>query len=189
MLSEEQGHKLIRMARNAIMSEFLNKPPHVPDQLKKEFSEKQGCFVTLTLDSLLRGCIGFPEPAYPLWEAITKAAVAAAFDDPRFLPLSRTEFSKAIIEVSALSVPEEVTCAPEERPSRIEIGKHGLIIRGPSGSGLLLPQVFTEYGATPEQALGMTCQKAGLPQDAWKQPENRLFSFHARVFREQQAKA
>ena len=74
--------------------------------------------------------------------------------------------------------------SPDEYLTKIEIGKHGLIIQGEYGSGLLLPQVFTEYNCTPSHALDMTCEKANLPLGAWRDPENKVFRFEALVFHE-----
>ncbi|MBW2970758.1 AMMECR1 family protein, partial [Candidatus Woesearchaeota archaeon] len=72
----------------------------------------------------------------------------------------------------------------EDYLNKITIGKHGLIIRGAEGSGLLLPQVFTEYNCTVVSALEMTCKKAGLERDAWQDLSNRIFRFEAHVYSE-----
>ena len=67
---------------------------------------KQGCFVTLKIDEKLRGCIGFPEPVFPLYKSIIESAKSAAFSDPRFLPLKKEELDEVEIEVSVLTKPE-----------------------------------------------------------------------------------
>ena len=91
MFSEKEGQELVKLARIAIKDGLMKKNT----DLKKfmAFSEKLGVFVTLTENKELRGCIGFPEPVYPLNEAIAQAAQAAAFQDPRFKPLKEDDFT------------------------------------------------------------------------------------------------
>jgi uncharacterized protein (TIGR00296 family) len=68
-------------------------------------------------------------------------------------------------------------------PSAFEIGRHGLVVEQGSRRGLLLPQVATEWGWTREEFLQRTCQKAGLPVDAWRHGAH-VFRFAAEVFGE-----
>ena len=121
MISLEDGKKLIKLARKTVLSALKSSDFPVDNSVKKMFSEKQGVFVTLHLNRQLRGCIGFPTQAYPLWEAVQRAAVAAAFDDPRFHPLSEAEFDSLSFEVSVLTVPEEIRAAPEDIPKHVQI--------------------------------------------------------------------
>ncbi len=176
--SLKQGMELLTAAKDAINGKKV---------LLKGYEEKQGVFVTLhSFPSMqLRGCIGFPEPIMPLNQAIIEAAKAAAFHDPRFPPLDLKE--KYIVEVSVLSVPEEIKVKDSsELPKKIKIGGDGLIARHERYSGLLLPQVFPEWNATPETALGMTCEKAGLPDDFWKTGKCKIYKFQAQIFREEE---
>jgi uncharacterized protein len=189
MVTKTDGKKLIELARQSISSHFSGSgagaDSAAPDTLKKKFSTPQGGFVTLTIVGELRGCIGFVEPVFPLYETILRAAQAAAFEDPRFPPLQEEEFKAVKIEISVLTLPELIAVdKADDYLKKIEIGKDGLIIRGRFGSGLLLPQVFTEYKATPLKALQMTCQKAGLAADAWKDLHNRIYKFQAEIFSE-----
>ncbi|MGC8929876.1 MAG: AmmeMemoRadiSam system protein A [Candidatus Woesearchaeota archaeon] len=183
MISSDEQKKLLNLAREAIKSAFEEKEPKVESCIKKKFSEKRGVFVTLKEEEELRGCIGFPRAYYPLWQGIILAARSAAFEDPRFFPLRKDELDRIKIEISVLTVPELIRVKnPEEYLSKIKIGEDGLIIESDFGSGLLLPQVFTEYNCTPEQALIMLCQKAMLPTNAWKDLKNRIYKFQAEVF-------
>ncbi|MFH0875919.1 MAG: TIGR00296 family protein [archaeon] len=184
MLTLLQGKILCEFARDSIISSFLRKSPEF-DKVK-EFSANQGVFITLHKNGELRGCIGYPEPVLPLNKAIMQAARAAAFEDPRFNPVSKEELDEIIIEISVLTVPQliEVTM-PIEYPKKIEIGIDGLIIRKAFYSGLLLPQVFTEYNSTTVEALNMTCQKAGLAQNAWKDKSCNIYKFQAQIFCEE----
>jgi len=183
MISLDDGRILVKLARDSIASyfsgKFLNK--HEFDK----FTEKQGVFVTLTKYGKLRGCIGYPEPVYDLQRGIIQAARAAAFQDPRFPPVAEIEFEDIQVEVSVLTKPKLIEVdEPEEYLDKIKIGKHGLIIRKRGFSGLLLPQVFIDYESTPKEALEMTCEKAGLRKDDWKEKDSKIYSFSAQIFEE-----
>lgn len=184
MFSQDDGQALISIARDAIASYLSNSEPKIDGSLKERFSTKQGGFVTLTMDGELRGCIGYTDAIFPLWETIVKAARGAAFDDPRFDPVQETELDGLKLEISVLSAPKEILGNPEDYTSKIEIGKHGIIVKSGPYSGLLLPQVFTEHKATPEQALAMTCQKAGVPEDTWKRADTIVKTFSAEIINE-----
>ncbi|MFA5887923.1 MAG: TIGR00296 family protein [Candidatus Nanoarchaeia archaeon] len=176
-LSLKQGTELVKAARNSIENKVIE---------LKGYEEKQGVFVTLhSYPSMsLRGCIGFPEPIMPLKKAIIESAKAAAFEDPRFPPIDIKK-DIFIVEVSVLTVPEEIKVKiPSELLKKIKIGEDGLIIRSEYASGLLLPQVFPEWNATPETALEMTCEKAGLPKEFWKTGKCKFFKFQAQIFKE-----
>lgn len=187
MISKADGKMLIGLARESIAAEFSEESVKAKPELVKKFSTPQGGFVTLTIDGELRGCIGYVEPVFPLFETIIRTAKAAAFEDPRFPPLQKEEFRHVKIEISVLTLPELMKVEKAEDYLRmIRIGEDGLIIRSRSGSGLLLPQVFTEYRSTPKTALEMTCQKAGLPSDAWKDLSNKMYKFQAEIFSEKE---
>src|SRR5512136_2384105 len=138
LLTTDEGRMALRLARGAIEYSIGNKPkPFLA--LTAVFNEKRGVFVTLTKAGQLRGCIGFPYPVMPLGDAIEDAAVAAATGDPRFPRVRKDELSSIMLEVTILTVPTPLKVEPCERPDSIEVGKHGLIVRGRGTSGLLLP--------------------------------------------------
>lgn len=185
MISLEDGKTLLNLAKKAVFSRLENKNPEIEECIKKKFAEEQGCFVTIHKDGSLRGCIGFPEPVLPLYKAIAEAAVSAGFSDPRFPPLQKGELGLIVFEISILTKPQLIGVSkPEEYLKKIEIGRDGLIIRGFYGSGLLLPQVFSEWHANEKMALEMACQKAGLHKDAWKDLNNKIYKFQAQIFKE-----
>ncbi len=184
-LTLKEGKELIKLARDAIYSKLFGKEPAVSDALKKKFSEKRGVFVTLKRNNELRGCIGYVEALFPLYDAIIKAAKAAAFSDPRFSSLMGNEFKDIKIEVSVLTKPELIDISePEEYLKKIKVGSDGLIVSGMYGSGLLLPQVATENGWNAEEFLEHTCIKAGLYKEAWKESNVKVYRFQAQVFDE-----
>ncbi|MGV8140905.1 MAG: AmmeMemoRadiSam system protein A [Candidatus Woesearchaeota archaeon] len=173
---------LLKLARESIDTSFKDADPDISKV--SHLTQLRGCFVTIHKDKQLRGCIGFPRPIMPLYEQIIAASKAAAFEDPRFQPMGKNELKDSIIEISILTRPELLKQKnPEEYLKDIEIGKDGLIIQGES-SGLLLPQVATEYNFTPLQFLECVCDKAGLDKDAWKNPNNKVYTFRAEIFSE-----
>lgn len=190
MLTLEDGKALIRIAREAIKEELTGERCVISASAKKKYSEKTGVFVTLNKDKELRGCIGYIEPIMPLWKTVYSAAKNAAFSDPRFNPLSLEEFNNIEIEISVLTLPELIkTKKPEEYFTKIKIGRDGLIVEQESCRGLLLPQVFPEWKADAKKALEMTCQKAGLLKNSWKDMQKtRVYKFKCQIFSEENGK-
>ncbi|MBP7792238.1 MAG: AmmeMemoRadiSam system protein B [Candidatus Goldbacteria bacterium] len=179
-LSDEIKSRMLKIARDSI-AEFL-KTGRIKEVREKEkiFNEKYGLFVTLNERGQLRGCIGVTEPIYTLNEALPQIACASAFNDPRFAPVSEKELKDINIEISILSKPEKVKSADE-----IVMGKHGVIVKKGSRSGLFLPQVAEETGWSKEEFLSNLCmEKAGLPPDAWKNKDTELFVFTVYNFSE-----
>ncbi|MBR1368374.1 hypothetical protein RJ53_02210 [Methanocalculus chunghsingensis] len=183
LLNEGDGRAGIALAREA-MTAALNREEYQPPPLPPIFDEKRGVFVTLTRNRELRGCIGIPMPVMPLGEAIIEAATSAALQDPRFPPVRVQELPLIRIEVTVLSLPEEIPTSPEERADQVIIGRHGLIIQGRGRSGLLLPQVATEYGWSGAEFLDQTCMKAGLPPGCWRDDQIAVLRFEGQIFSE-----
>jgi uncharacterized protein (TIGR00296 family) len=187
-LSIEEGRLLVRLARKAIESKLAGKGLAPERDLPPVLRENRGVFVTLKTHegNKLRGCIGFPEPIMPLVDALLNAALAAAFRDPRFPPVSADEMEGIVVEVTVLSQPEPVPGrTPQEIKEGIKIGVHGLLVRYITGrAGLLLPQVPVENGWNVEEFLGYTCMKAGMPKDTWMHPDCTVFRFTGQVFQE-----
>lgn len=139
----------------------------------------RGAFVTLTEEGSLRGCIGFTEARFPLYETVTQAALYAATEDPRFRAVSIPELKRIEYEISVLT-----PLAKVDDPAHIEVGRHGLVVAKDGKRGLLLPQVAAENRWSREEFLRQTCLKAELPADAWRRGAE-IFSFEAIVFREE----
>lgn len=179
----DQGEKLVKLARQSVVSSFSKQ------EIKpiEGFEKKQGVFVTLlTLKHDLRGCIGFPEPIYPLGQGIIKAARYAAFSDPRFLPLKQEELNEILFEVSILTKPELIKVkSPDEYLKKIEIGKDGLIVEEGSFRGLLLPNVALGYKWTVEEFLNHTCLKANLLEETWREGSCKIYKFQTEIFKEE----
>ncbi len=181
-LTEEQGRKMLSISKRAI-SAFVTEGT-VPENTicDGEFNGYAGVFVTLKENTELRGCVGFPYPVYTLCEGIIRASIAASSEDPRFTPLEEAELDSITIEVSVLGFPEEIDQLSEKELGKMELGKHGLIVRRGHFNGLLLPQVAVEEGFDREGFISATCVKAGLSPAAWKDRETEVYIFEGRVF-------
>jgi hypothetical protein len=187
LLTAEEGTCAVQLARAILEQKIGGKNTELP-ALTPIFDDKRGDFVTLTENGELRGCIGFPYPHIPLGEAIREAAVSAALQDPRFPRVRATELPCIRVEVTVLSVPELMEAGPALRPGAVEIGKHGLIVRGYGRSGLLLPQVPIDWGWDSREFLDHTCMKAGLPRECWKEDFVEFYTFEGQIFCEEENK-
>ncbi|MBI5146498.1 MAG: TIGR00296 family protein [Thaumarchaeota archaeon] len=184
-LTDEDGTLLVQTARK-IVTEYIAKHHklELEEKIKEKFSFDAGIFVTLNISSELRGCIGYPMPRR-LNNALVDAAIAAATEDPRFSPVTKDELDKITFEVTVLTPPIEIKVDdPSKLASRIKVGRDGLIVRQGFYSGLLLPQVPVEYGWTEEEFLSHTCQKAGLPDNCWRDRKTTVSSFEGVIFKE-----
>jgi len=189
----EVGEPAVQLARRALDVVLGPDPPKDPARpfrtlpLPPAFDEARGVFTTLrqSTSGLLRGCIGYTLPVFPLRVGIPRTAASAALEDPRFPPLTLAEVSHVTVEVSMLTVPEPLPVArPRDRPAAVRVGRDGLIVRWRNAEGLLLPQVAVEQQWNAEEFLAETCGKAGLPFDTWLRPETQIFRFGSAVFGE-----
>ncbi len=184
-----EGKELVRAARSTI--ELYIKDPRFDRKIIEgsisSIKGKHGMFVTIeNYPSLsLRGCVGYIEGIKEINSLLVDAALAAAFDDPRFPPLSADELDQIAIEVSILSEKAELGKAKEERLANLEIGRHGLIIEYGVYSGLLLPNVAVEEHFGKVDFLEAVCRKAGLPANSWQQPNVHMYTFETQIFREE----
>lgn len=177
-LSEEEKQSLLRLARMTLEKKLLGKTDLAPEIIDSTvLKEKRGAFVSLHRRGMLRGCIGCLEGRKPLLSTIEEMARAAAFNDPRFPPLSAEELKDLDIEISVLTPLKEINDIKE-----IEIGVHGLFIERQHCCGLLLPQVATEWGWDRIKFLEETCRKACLPSNSWKEKGTKIYIFSADVF-------
>jgi len=170
--------ELLGIARRAIAETVRDSQRTEAKSKNPALQTPQGAFVTITIGGELRGCIGTFREDTPLYRTVAQMAVAAAREDPRFPPLTAAELPKIHVEISALTPMKPVSDVRE-----IEVGRHGLYITSGFNSGVLLPQVATEYGWDRTTFLEQTCRKAGLPKNAWKDGA-KILSFEAEVFGE-----
>ena len=176
-LSDQDKETLRHIAKTVIENKAHGKP--VPEFTVDSpvLKEKRGAFVTVTKAGQLRGCIGYVQPYKPLYQTVEEMAAQAAFHDPRFNPVTKAELPDLEIEISILTPMKRIKDIEE-----IEVGKHGILMEKGPYSGLLLPQVATEYGWDRKTFLEHTCLKAGLAKDAWKDEDVVISIFSADIF-------
>lgn len=176
-LTDEEKQTLRQIAQSAIDARLKGDRPGKVEGLTETLKEKRGVFVSLHKHGQLRGCIGTIHANQPLHQSVQEMALAAAFNDPRFSPVTAKDLKDLEIEISVLTPLERV-----QESKTIEVGKHGLYIKKDLHSGLLLPQVATQYKWDRVTFLEETCRKAGLPRDAWKEPDAEIYIFSADIF-------
>ena len=133
---------------------------------------RSAAFVTLTVGGELRGCMGTLDPEQPVAQAVATAAMTATLDDPRFYPVEADELADLDVDVSILGAPAVLVAPTDFVP-----GLDGIVVERGRRLGLLLPEVATDHGWDGERMLGAVCRKAGLLQDAWREPETRCLVF------------
>jgi uncharacterized protein (TIGR00296 family) len=188
--SDENGVFLVKLARQTVDDYVTHRTrPEAPENVPESLRAKSGVFVTLNSITgkqvTLRGCIGRPYPTQPLVEATIDSAIDAAVNDPRFPPVKSAELDSVLVELSVLTPPKKIQYQdPQELLELVEVGRDGLIASRGMWRGLLLPQVPVEWEWNTRQFLEHTCNKAGLPLDAWKDPKTEFMSFQAEIFGE-----
>ena len=175
----DEKKTLLILAKEAIKCKLTDSEMHKFDSVPEPFKKERATFVTLrSQNGQLRGCIGNIEPFEPLIESVPHNASNAAIHDPRFPAVdSIAELETLRIEISVLTPPEEVNSYQD-----IIIGQHGVILRKNNRSAVFLPQVATEQGWTRDSTLSHLSLKAGLPANAWKDPECKFRVFEAIYF-------
>lgn len=173
---------LLKLARKSIETSFERKELKVSESIKKKYSEKKACFVTLMLNGNLRGCIGNLVARQELWKEVIENARNAAFKDPRFNELSFDELEKIKIEVSVLSVPKQIEYSDIEDLKKKITGK-GVIIQKGYNSATYLPQVWLEL-ENFEDFISSLCRKADLSEDAWKKLDLKVAIYEVEKVRE-----
>jgi AmmeMemoRadiSam system protein A len=172
--TREERFILLKLAHESILSALEHREISL-DPPSPRFSEPRGAFTTLYLQGQLRGCVGYVLPVISLYRTVAETARAAAFEDTRFPPVTLVEAPALEISLSVLSPLRAI------KPEEVEIGVHGLVVSYGGRRGLLLPQVPVEHGWDRLTFIEQTCQKAGLPRDAWKSGAT-LEAFTAEVF-------
>ncbi|RLG80770.1 MAG: TIGR00296 family protein [Thermoprotei archaeon] len=190
-ISFSDGVFLVKLARKAVEEKLLRGIDIKPPSDTPEYMKRPGMTFT-TIEKLLpdgrfvlRGCIGFLSPIYSLVESTIRSAVEAATSDPRFPPMKPEELNQVVFEVTVLSVPVEIKV--EDRwmiPSKVVIGRDGLVVEKGFYKGTLLPIVPVEYCWDTETFLAETCLKAGLQPDCWLEPDTRIYRYEGRAFKE-----
>jgi len=186
IFNEAQGQALVRLARQTIAAE-LGRPVAavVPDILADPaLQARHGTFVTLHLSGALRGCIGSLVALEPLVDGVRRNAMNAAFQDPRFSPLTVDELNELDIEVSVLTDPAPLEYKDgADLLAKLRPNIDGVIIRQGHAAATFLPQVWDQL-PEPADFLAHLCRKAGLPMDAWQQGNLVVSTYQVQYFSE-----
>ena len=183
-LTPEEGRVLVALARAAIEERLFGRvllaQARAAATVTAGMEARRGCFVTLELSDggdapRLRGCVGSLEAGLPAHEAAIAAAVQAAFEDPRFEPLTADEYAQTTVTLSLLT-----PLVPVDSPGGIVAGRDGVVLEGQGRRALFLPEVAINQGWNTPTLLAHLCRKAGLPPDAWR--EAALWTFRSERF-------
>jgi len=175
-LSDEEKRKLKEIALTSIQDSLDGQRIAEPTGLTKTLESKCGAFVSLHKQGRLRGCIGHFGEDTALHEIVAEMARAAAFEDPRFMPVTREELDDIDIEISVLTPMRRIQSLDE-----FQLHRHGIYIRRGYRSGTFLPQVADEVNWTKEEFVSHCAQdKAGIGWDGWRDAE--LYVYEAIVF-------
>jgi len=179
----EQGNILLPIARSAIAREFDLQ--HAAEKNAAWLQEPGACFVTLTQQGQLRGCIGSLEAHRALLHDVEANARAAAFSDPRFEPLSAHEFNETDIEISLLSPMQRMQFSDEaDALAQLRPGIDGIVFEYAHHRSTFLPQVWEQLPAAREFIAHLKV-KARLPANFWAS-EVRLHRYSVSKFKERE---
>jgi AmmeMemoRadiSam system protein A len=188
-LTEKQGQLLVRLARETIAKRLGitaagGRSLSATDLAEPVFQEKRGTFVTLKIKKQLRGCIGCLTPSETILAGIKRNAVNAAFNDPRFPPLTAVELEEAEIEISILTKPRKLEYSDgNDLVKKLRPDIDGVIISQGVARATFLPQVWEQL-PRPEDFLAQLCCKACLPSDAWRQGDLEVSIYQVQYFHE-----
>ena len=179
-MNEEQKKILLKTAKDSVTAAVNKLPAPSVSSDDEQLNAHCGCFVTLKNNEMLRGCIGQFTSDKPLIQLISDMGVSSSTGDPRFMsnPIMPDELSELDVEISVLSELKRT-----DDPLSLRLGIDGIYIKQGYSSGCFLPQVATETGWNKEEFLSYCCgHKAGLKEDAWKDPKTEVYLFTADIF-------
>jgi AmmeMemoRadiSam system protein A len=184
--SKDERKLLLNLARRTVKEVVTaNRLPAVdPKTFPAKFAEPKGCFVTLTENGALRGCIGHIMPQVPLYQAVMDNAQSAATRDHRFQPVRPDELDKLEVEVSVLTVPQPLAfSSPDDLLAKLKPHRDGVVLQVNGRGSTYLPQVWEQI---PDKVmfLNTLSEKAGCAPDAWRGPGTAVAIYHVEAFKE-----
>jgi len=182
--SPEERKFLLDLARKTLVeAAHRRKPPDMEGAgVAEKLKHQRACFVTLTIEGKLRGCIGHIFPQEPLYLAVIDNAQSAALRDPRFRPVAPEELDRIEIEISVLTVPAPLKYAsPEELLAKLRAGVDGVVLQVGRAQSTYLPQVWEKI-PDKEAFMSTLAEKAGLAPDAWRDPRAVVLTYQVEAF-------
>ncbi len=186
-LSPKDKKFLLELARKSI-EKYLKKgeiitfdESKIPENLKVG----KGCFVTLTKNQKLRGCIGNILPQEPLYKCVIRNAINAATNDPRFERVEPSELKEIKIEISVLDYPSLLEHkSADEILEKLKPGEHGVILKLGQKQSTYLPSVWEQI-PNKKEFLSNLCVKGGMPENCWKDPSTKIYTYTTTSFEEE----
>jgi len=185
-LTSEEKQTLLRLARDTLERGVRGRelPALEAKNLTPRLQDLGASFVTLTINRQLRGCIGALEPYQPLAQDVSEHALAAALDDPRFPPLTPEELEKTKIEISRLTLPQQLEYDDAaDLLARLRPNVDGVILRDGMRRATFLPQVWEKI---PDKAafLDNLCSKMGVMPGTWRKKHLEVLTYQVEEFHE-----
>lgn len=186
-LSTQEKEILLRVARQSIESKIRGEKhsPLTASEIESPRLQADGaCFVTLTQNGELRGCIGSLEASRPLIEDVRAHAIDAALNDPRFPPLQAAELDEIQIEISRLTAPTPLEYNnAEDLLNKLRPGVDGVVLKDGFRRATFLPQVWEKLPA-PRDFLSHLCQKMGASPNLWEKKKPEILIYQVEEFHE-----
>jgi len=185
-LTQNEKSHLLQIARSTVQAYLSNGTRYEvnPSTLTENLKQNGACFVTLTKNGALRGCIGSLLAYQPLYKDVQKRALQAAIEDYRFNSVTIQELPKLVIEISILTPPVKVEYKDSsELKSKLRSGIDGVTISYGQDQATFLPQVWEEL-PTHEEFLGHLCRKMGYPKTFWKDDHLEVETYQVIHFQE-----
>jgi hypothetical protein len=183
-LTNAEKQTLVRLAREAMEYGVVGRslPPLDRSLLTANLIEHGASFVTLTISTELRGCIGALEAFQPLVEDVREHAIAAALEDPRFPPVDQSELSSIKLEISRLTAPHPLEySSSDDLLKKLRPHVDGVILKDGSRRATFLPQVWEKIPG-PAEFLGHLCQKMGAHANAWRTTSMQVLVYQVEEF-------
>jgi AmmeMemoRadiSam system protein A len=180
-LSTEDQTALMELAHKTLEEHFKGQEVALPADIEEKNLPEYGVFVTLKEKAELRGCIGYITPQGNLFQEVRDCTLLAAFNDPRFPPLEKSELAGISMEISLLSSMEPLNSLDD-----MELGVDGIMVTLGNARGILLPQVAIEQPMSKEEFVSIASKKAGLGASGWKIPGAQLSRFRVLIISESQ---
>lgn len=185
-LNDGEKQTLLKVARESI--EFLIQEKTLAKLNLQSFpltlQEQGASFVTLTIQNKLRGCMGALEAYQPLVEDVREHAIAAAFEDPRFRPVEKSELNRIRIEVSRLGAPQALSYdSGEDLIKKINPHIDGVIVKYGERKATFLPQVWEKI-SDPKEFMNQLCYKMIGQANLCRESKLQVFTYQVEEFRE-----